>query len=130
MLDMLDSLHRNCDIASSRRYQVSALLHVYSGALMAAGMGIAEKTGFGAAPATYAQPDMNPALHYNQLKTGYRIAFGLPITLLLAAFFAFFAVNDQPSTSSTHEESKNVELSVEAGGEMAAENNVEEPKDD
>ena len=103
---------------------------IYSGALMTAGMGIAEKTGFGASPATYAQPDTNPALHYNQLKTGYRIAFGLPITLLLAAFFAFFAVNDQPSTSSTHEESKNVELSVEAGGEMAAENDVEEPKDD
>ena len=101
MLDMMDSRHRNCDIASTCNI-------------------------------LYAQPDKNPALHYNQLKTGYRIAFGLPITLLLAAFFAFFAVNDQSSTSSsTHEESKkNVELSVEAGGEMAAENNVEEPKDD
>lgn len=97
---------------------------------MAAGMGIAEKTGFNASPATYVQPDKNPALHYNQLKTGYRIAFGLPITLLLAAFFAFFAVNiDQPSTSTAHEESKNVELSVEEGGEMA-ENPVEEPKDE
>ena len=98
---------------------------------MAAGMGIAEKTGFNASPATYVQPDINPALHYNQLKTGYRIAFGLPITLLLAAFFAFFALvnDDQPSTSSTHEESQKVELSVEEGGDVA-ENTVEEPKDE
>jgi cytochrome b-561 len=93
---------------------------IYSGALMAAGMGIAEKTGFNAAPATYAQPDVNPASHYNQLGSGYRIAFGIPIALLFTAFFAFLAVNDVPSAKSTEGVSEHDAASVEEGGDKSS----------
>jgi len=94
----------------------------YFGALMAAGMGIAEKTGFNASPATYVQPDINPALHYKEMGAGYKIAFGLPITLLFAAFFATFAAYDFPSTDSKPVKDN---TSVEDGGDVVP---VEEAK--
>lgn len=97
---------------------------IYFSALMAAGMGIAEKTGFNASPANYAQPDVNPASHYKEMLPGYKIAFGIPITLLFAALFATFAVNDFPSTDNVPVIDN---VSVEGGGDVVPVES-EEPK--
>ena len=54
---------------------------------MAAGMGIAEYTGFSAAPKHYDQPDLNPASHYDQFNAGTLTVLWLCISMLLTAFF-------------------------------------------
>ena len=56
--------------------------------------GIAEKTGFSAAPTSYTSPDYNPAEDYPDLQAGYVCAFWLAISLVLTALCATFAAMD------------------------------------
>jgi cytochrome b-561 len=65
----------------------------YFGALVAALMGIAEKTGFGGAYPVDST-EYNPAAHYNKIGGAYRVAFWLAICMMSTALFSTYAAMD------------------------------------
>ena len=68
-------------------------IFTYFGAVTAACMGIAEKTGFGGGYAVTA-PEYNPFSHYGEIGAGFRVAFWLAIAIIVTALFATFAAMD------------------------------------